>query len=41
VAYYRLGQKPQAEQALEVALQLDPNFPNAEEAKKILVALNN
>jgi tetratricopeptide (TPR) repeat protein len=41
VAYYYLGQKPQAEQALQAALRLDPNFSNAEDAKKILVTLND
>jgi len=40
MAYYYLGHKSDAEQALQAALRLDPNFPNAEDAKKILMTLN-
>lgn len=40
VAYYRNGEKREAEQALQVALKLEPNFGNAADAKQILEALN-
>jgi tetratricopeptide (TPR) repeat protein len=39
VAYYRAGRKPEAEQALEAALRLQPNFSDAGSAKQILEAL--
>ena len=40
VAYYRNGQKHEAEQALQTALKLDPNSGSAHDAKQILEALN-
>jgi len=41
MAYYQAGRKPEAKGALEEALRLEPNFPNAAEAKQILGAMNN
>jgi tetratricopeptide (TPR) repeat protein len=40
VAYYRNGQKREAEQSLQAALKLEPNFGNAGDAKQILQSLN-
>lgn len=40
VAYYHNGQKREAEQALQAALNLEPNSGNAGDAKQILEALN-
>jgi len=41
MAYYQSGRKPEAKEALQMALKLEPNFPHAAEAKQILGTINN
>jgi tetratricopeptide (TPR) repeat protein len=41
VAYFRAGRKAEAKQSLETTLRLAPNFPQAGEARKMLVPFSN
>jgi tetratricopeptide (TPR) repeat protein len=41
IAYYYMGSKSEAERSLQAALKLEPDSPDAQEAKKILKELNN
>jgi tetratricopeptide (TPR) repeat protein len=41
VAYYRAGQKSEAEQSLRAALKVQPTFSNAQDAIEILHSLSN
>jgi len=41
IAYFKTGNTAEAKRYLESALTLQPNFPQADDAKKILVSLRN